>query len=945
MVRHWVLKLVVFLTVIVSVPVRSGLAAPVLQNDLIELVYGQTIDGQLDTTQPSVFYTFNASGGDVVTVTMIATGGSIDPFLVLNDAAQSPLATDDNSGGEGNARLTFVIPADGRYIIQATNSGGIPPADGGTFSLNLTAAVDGETVIEPTPETVVTEVPASVPTETAPPDAESDAAPDTGTAAQTANEPVVQGDSTRLIALESGETVRDTLDRQTAVRYYWFEAGTGDQVTVTPEQAAAFKPLIVLYNGNFEEQQRVAPGIGMQAALRSSGVFFLAVSLPDTGSAGGEYGFVFGLSENLAANANFTPVTYGESVQGTIDATTPSVTYTLQGAAGDTITVVMSRASGDLDSYLYLLDENGQLLFEDNDSGGEDGNARMVYTLPVDGTYLITATRLGQAQGTTSGNFLLDVISNAAQPPVAAGAEEATPEPMPTLPPDYAAFPQIAYGETVEGELSDAKFMDIYVFYGEEGDTITAAMVSQNKGEFNALDPLLVLLDDARIPLAEHDDIVDGVERDSLLEYTLERTGYYAVVATRFDQDSGDSAGPYTLTLTGPAGSNSQGNTADEVVNLPNVSDESLVGELETVRLVPGTPAQATFSGGADLYVFPASAGSLVDLSVTADAGLDTIVILADKNLNEVVSSGAGALTGVTLANTGQYVVLVAPRFGPVDASGGYIVALTQTQGEVAAAAPDDETGDEADNDSGVEPEIIEGTTPIVYGDTVRGAINDQQVSRLYSFTGAAGDRVQITLEAAPGSELDTYLELQNANGDVIDANDDINPGVIRDSQIVTVLPADGNYTVVVSRYVGPDAPLTEGEYELTLQLESENAVEGVSTGTVPINYDQTLVGEISDDQYLLFYVFNGTAGDVITIEVDVLTGTLDPVLHLYQSVGDQWIEIANNDDAPTGGTYAPLLSGIILPQTGKYLIAVNRYGLERENTVGTFAITLTRES
>jgi hypothetical protein len=67
--------------------------------------------------------------------------------------------------------------------------------------------------------------------------------------------------------------------------------------------------------------------------------------------------------------------------------------------------------------------------------------------------------------------------------------------------------------------------------------------------------------------------------------------------------------------------------------------------------------------------------------------------------------------------------------------------------------------------------------------------------------------------------------------------------------------------------------------------------------------------------------------------------------MHLYQSVNNQWVEIANNDDAPTGNTYAPLLGGIILPQTGKYLIAVNRYGMERENTAGTFSITLTLNS
>ena len=48
---------------------------------------------------------------------------------------------------------------------------------------------------------------------------------------------------------------------------------------------------------------------------------------------------------------------------------------------------------------------------------------------------------------------------------------------------------------------------------------------------------------------------------------------------------------------------------------------------------------------------------------------------------------------------------------------------------------------------------------------------------------------------------------------------------------------------------------------------------------------------------------------------------------------------------AVVGVGVSALLSNIILPQTAKYLIAVSRYGLERETTIGTFTITLTRES
>jgi hypothetical protein len=83
----------------------------------------------------------------------------------------------------------------------------------------------------------------------------------------------------------------------------------------------------------------------------------------------------------------------------------------------------------------------------------------------------------------------------------------------------------------------------------------------------------------------------------------------------------------------------------------------------------------------------------------------------------------------------------------------------------------------------------------------------------------------------------------------------------------------------------------------------------------------------------------------VVTITIEHLSGNLDSVMYLYKSSGAGWVEIANNDDSPTGGTYEPLLAGFTLPETGKYLIAVTRYGLEAESYFGTFAITVTRAS
>jgi hypothetical protein len=916
--------------VLLVVAASSVFAAPFRQGqDGTPLVYGQTVDGALAATAPSAFYTFDGALGDVVTVSMEATGGEIDPFLVLYDSNQNLLATDDNSGGGETARLIFVIPSAGNYLIQATHSGGVVSEAGGTFTLSLSASTNGQSSPEiaasPTPDAVpdagaVTESPAADPaTEEVPADTSADL-------------PAEQGDSTRLIEVNSGDSIHDTLDRQTAFRLYWFEGHVDGTLDITPEATSSdFQPLLVLYNSSLSELQRGPLASGMAATLSADDLYFLAVSLPDTRSAGGTYGFTFNLTGLFALGRDAQMIDYNQPQEGNIDAAVPAAAYRFQGSAGETVTVTMSRTGGDLNSYLYLLNGEGDVLNEDNDSGGQNGDAQVTYPLPTDGDYVIVATRVGQESGTTSGSYDLVLASDRVAAPLPTEAS------APVLPSDYVDLPQIGVGETVEGELDSSAYMDVYVFLGTQGDMITVDMESGNPDDPNGLDPMVVLLDDARIPLAEHDDIVEGENRNSHLVFTLPRTGYYAIVATRFDQADGTSEGPYTLTLS--SGSVDVPEEDEPDATQPEAPAEvTTLDALATANLEPNAPIQSTFNGVTALYSFAGEGGSLVDLAVTTDEGLDSIIILANADLDEVVSSGTGALTSVSLPEDGEYLVILAPRFGPVEQpGGGYIIALTQSTGEAVPEAP---TGTEAVTEA--------GTDVLSYGQTVSGAIDDETVSQVYTFSGSANDPVRITMRAGEESALDCYLELQDAAGNVIDANDDIDPGVIRDSRINTKLPADGTYTIIASRYVGPDAEPTSGDYQLTLEMgvAEDIASAGASqTGdVVPLAYGDSTVSEINDDQYLLFYVFDGAANDVVTVTLENLSGNLDSVMFLYQSTDAGWVELTHNDDSPLGGTYEALLSDVTLPADGKYLIAVTRYGMESEHTTGTFSIALTKQ-
>lgn len=108
--------------------------------DMIPISYGEAVTGEI-TASDDVRYTFEGAAGDVVTITMIATDGNLDPRLFLTTAddidAFAALAENDDSGdpeiGEYNARIAdFELPDDGTYMILASRFSGT-----GTFMLAL----------------------------------------------------------------------------------------------------------------------------------------------------------------------------------------------------------------------------------------------------------------------------------------------------------------------------------------------------------------------------------------------------------------------------------------------------------------------------------------------------------------------------------------------------------------------------------------------------------------------------------------------------------------------------------------------------------------------------------------------------------------------------------------------------------------------------------------
>ncbi|MFQ3567976.1 MAG: tetratricopeptide repeat protein [Aggregatilineales bacterium] len=106
-------------------PLGSPLPADANNRGTIE--YGQQVTGNLPAGSAGDAWTLRGSPGDRIIINMIAVGDT-DPLIRLYDSKGELIAEDDDSGGNLNARLEFMLPGDGTVTILArtffTGAGG-----------------------------------------------------------------------------------------------------------------------------------------------------------------------------------------------------------------------------------------------------------------------------------------------------------------------------------------------------------------------------------------------------------------------------------------------------------------------------------------------------------------------------------------------------------------------------------------------------------------------------------------------------------------------------------------------------------------------------------------------------------------------------------------------------------------------------------------------------
>jgi len=554
------------------------------------------------------------------------------------------------------------------------------------------------------------------------------------------------------------------------------------------------------------------------------------------------------------------------------------------------------------------------------------------------------------------------------------------------------------------GVLDAQNVAQVYNFEGTEGETITLTASSQT-----GLGLALLVTDAAGVTIAQAFDNATGTA--TLPGFSLPATGTYYVTVFSAIGVTVPTGSQFTLTF-GSDLAVTPTLPPPEVTAEQTVEAEQTAAPEQTETPAPPTPANTTFAPGElltstgisisltwgstanlDLEVRDPVGGSLrfATPSVTSGGVFGTNVnsvcdTLSATSPTEQATWQSGAVP------TGSYELIVyyqpieaCPTNEPVPFSINVIVDDVPLDPIEGTLSPNETflSSFVLNNDGTVlrglsglytdttvlppvsAQELLAGAQPLTRDLPVVNTITSSNYFQAYSFDGVANEIVTITMTATGGS-LDTLLLMLDANGNVIDSNDDIQTGVTNSAISNRRLALDGRYTIIATRY-GKNVGGTEGPYELTLtgptgQLPQEILDLGLERGDIEISLQwntaadlQLLVRDPRGDS-----VFDDTpqvpSGGRLGVagNVNCRAPQASPVSYIYWPQGalaaglyevEVWYQNQCNDTQPVNFTLTILVDGTpIFVGTGqpgldqRYLISFV-IDVNRQVTAGDFGL------
>lgn len=352
-------------------------------------------------------------------------------------------------------------------------------------------------------------------------------------------------------------------------------------------------------------------------------------------------GYTLMLERVGVSSASGSALRYGDSIINNITNMAPVLYYSFRAQRGDLINVQMQRISGDLDPVLQVVNSNAFVVAENDDVLGSPTLDAAISGLLIEqtGTYIIVATRFGQAAGMSSGNFVL-TLDTAQNSGFGNSPQAAVP---------------IQPGDVLDGELTERVFTRYYRFDAVQNDLVTV-MMNRTSG---SVDSFLAIAD-ANLRELVTDDDGGGGQNSKIESYLIPADGTYYVVATRFERESGTTVGGYRLDFQ------SLGNAFDGV---PEDVQRIAYGTTVTGRIDDAAPQL--------IYAFRGVEGDVLTVSMNrGDGDLDPVLSILNDTQRPLVSNDDGG--GGQNARIDRYVI---PQ------TGIYYIRATRYSGEEGNSA------------------------------------------------------------------------------------------------------------------------------------------------------------------------------------------------------------------------------------------------------------------
>jgi hypothetical protein len=195
-------------------------------------------------------------------------------------------------------------------------------------------------------------------------------------------------------------------------------------------------------------------------------------------------------TDAVTAQLGCEPIAYNQTRTESVNDDIWGWSYCFDGNMGDSIEITMVATSGNLDTYLELLDSAGNSLVSNDDADKKSTNSLIQFILPTTGAYSIYAGRYDASKGKTTGNFELSLTSTTVAPTTgsAPGRPSTDVTGTTTLPVCDSiivdaveteigvGITPITYNQPVSNEIDNSNPFGVYCFEGVTGDVLSISL-------------------------------------------------------------------------------------------------------------------------------------------------------------------------------------------------------------------------------------------------------------------------------------------------------------------------------------------------------------------------------------------------------------------------------------------------------------------------------------